>query len=116
VDNFVDFIQENGKQALKLSDAQAVIEALFSSYHLGNAIKEFVFKEFAKLDAKDRTVYELAMITSNMTINPEAPIKDDSKYARSNLSTISAIILSYADIQDLVKKCDERIRAKTIPQ
>ncbi|MGB9659285.1 MAG: hypothetical protein ACPLY9_01985 [Nitrososphaerales archaeon] len=114
VDNVVDFITENGKQKLKLSEAQAVIDALFSSYHLGDTVKEFAFSQFSKLNEEDRTVYELAIITSNLAINPEAPIKEDAIYARANLSTISAIMLSYRDIQDLVKKCNERIRARTV--
>jgi len=116
VDNVVDFLTENGKQKLKLSEAQVIIDALFSSYHLGDTVKEFTFNQFSKLSEEDRTVYELAMITSNLAINPEAPIKEDAKYARANLSTISAIMLSYRDIQDLVKKCDERIRARTVPK
>ncbi|NWG10118.1 MAG: hypothetical protein HXX80_07450 [Nitrososphaerales archaeon] len=112
----VDLVTENGKQKLSLHEARTIIDAIFTSYHLGEKLQKFVVDEYDKVPVDHKNVYELAMITSNLAINPEAPISERGQYVRQHLSTISAIMLSYKNVQNLIEKCDERVKGRLVPR
>lgn len=105
-----DKIMENGKQKITFEDASKIVFVLGKSYQIGEKVRNWILQEFKKIPDEYKTTYELAMVLSNAPINPLCPIKENVKNARANLSTISAIVLSYSNIQELISKCDEQIK------
>ncbi|MBC7091524.1 MAG: hypothetical protein H5T50_06405 [Nitrososphaeria archaeon] len=106
-------IMENGKQKITFEDASKIIYVLGKSYQIGEKVRNWLLEEFKRIPDEYKTSYELAMVLSNAPINPMCPIKENTKNARANLSTIAGIVLAYSDIKELITKCDEQIKAWT---